>query len=251
MTFWGLVTGAWMRASPSGTVSSPGSGLPPNSMNSIMSSWARGLISSPSRDPTRDPPPSTEYVTSFKGSPLSGIQDAALRILAVRRVLRAFRESLTSPSRALGYRRSAFSSLPLLMADSAIRIANRLWLQTLYLPSSFVTQVEETVVESVFASLPELDGVGLDPVAAPERGAWDLAPLVLGFEHPDPLFQDAPVLDGAALLRSPGPETASARTAREVGVGLFAGEATRTALDPDLPLQLAPVEKQGARRVRI
>src|SRR5215211_2456539 len=61
-----------MRASPSDTVSSPGSGLPPYSMNSIMSSWARGLISSPSRDPTRGSPPSTEYVTSFKGSPLLG-----------------------------------------------------------------------------------------------------------------------------------------------------------------------------------
>src|ERR671910_243939 len=64
-------------------ISAPGSGLPPYSMNSIMSSWASGLISSPSKDPTRGSPPPTEYVTSFKSSPLSRIRDATLlRILA-------------------------------------------------------------------------------------------------------------------------------------------------------------------------
>src|SRR5215207_2559381 len=56
-----------MLASPSATVSSPGSGLPPYSMNSIMSSWARDLISSPSRDPTLASPPPTEYATSALG----------------------------------------------------------------------------------------------------------------------------------------------------------------------------------------
>src|SRR5215211_1012927 len=212
MSFWGLTIGAWMRTSPSGTVSSPGSGLPPYSMNSIMSSWARDLISSPSRDPTLVSAPPTEYVTSFKNSPLLG-----------------FETHLSSNADAHTFLR----------------------LQTHYLPPSPGTVVDDPVVESVFASLPELDGVRLDPVATPERGAWDLTPLVLGFERPNPLFQNAPVLDGPALLGSPGPETTSARAAHEVGVGLFLREATGAAFYPDLTRQLAPVEQQGTRGVRL
>src|SRR5215204_5371508 len=166
ITFCGLVIGAWRRASPNDTVSAPGSGLPPYSMNSIMSSWPRGLISPSSRDPTRGSPPSTEYVTSFKGSPLPLFQTAAIRILAARR---------------------GFS----------------LRLQTLYLPTSLGTAVDEPVVQPVFASLPELDNLGLDPVAAPEKGAWDLTPLVFRLQRLYPLFEDAPVLYGSALLRGP------------------------------------------------
>src|SRR5215212_1819812 len=211
MSFWGLTIGAWMRTSPSGTVSSPGSGLPPYSMNSIMSSWARDLISSPSRDPTLVSAPPTEYVTSFKNSPLLG-----------------FETHLSSNA----------------CAHTSLR------LQTHYLPPSPGTVVDDPVVQSVLASLPELDCLGLDPIAAPERRAWDLTPLVLRLERSYPLFQNAPVFDGMALLGSPRPETASWRTTREVGVGLLAGEASGAALDPDLPLQLAPVEQQGARGVR-
>src|SRR5919107_2185228 len=161
MTFWGLAIGAWMRACPSDTVSSPAPAPPPYSMNSIMSSWARSLISSPSSDPTRGSPPSTEYVTSFKRSPLPGIRDDT------------HLSSKTGPPASLR-------------------------LQTLYLPSSPVPVVDEPVVQPAFASLPELDNLGLDPVAAPERGTRDLSPLVLRLELPYPLFQNAPILDGQA-----------------------------------------------------
>src|SRR5215216_215110 len=179
-------------------------------VSAAWSSWARDLISSPSRDPTLVSAPPTEYVTSFKNSPLLG-----------------FETHLSSNADAHTFLR----------------------LQTHYLPPSPGTVVDDPVVQSVFASLPELDGVRLDPVAAPERGARDLTPLVLRLECSYPLFQNAPVLDGVALLGSPRPESASSRTAREVGVGLLAGEATRTALDPDLSLQRAPVEQEGARGV--
>src|SRR5215211_5240594 len=168
-----------MRASPSDTVSSPGSGLPPYSMNSIMSSWPRGLISSSSRDPTRDSPPSTEYVTSFKGSPLLGSRDAALRILAARRVIRACQHFSWSACWSMRG------------ASILLRSASRL--QALYSPFSPDSVIDEPVVQPIFASLPELHHLGLDPVAAPEGGAWDLPPLVLRLECPDPFFQHAPV----------------------------------------------------------
>src|SRR5215208_3400049 len=214
MIFPGREIGACMRARSAGTTSSPGSGLPPCSMNSTMLGPPRGLISPSSRDPTRGSPPSTEYVTSFKGSPLPLFQTAAIRILAARR---------------------GFS----------------LRLQTLYLPPSLGTAVDEPVVQPVFASLPELDNLGLDPVAAPEKGAWDLTPLVFRLQRLYPLFEDAPVLYGSALLRGPSSQTTPAWTAQEVGVGLLSGEAARAALDPDLPLKLAPVEQDGAQRVRL
>src|SRR5215203_3895343 len=177
-----------MRTCPSGTVSSPGSGLPPYSMNSIMSSWARGLISSSSRDPTRDSPPSTEYVTSFKGSPLLGTRDAALRILAARRVIRACQHVSISARQHFSW--SACWSMR--DARSSIRLRSALRLQTLYSPFSPGTAIDEPVVQPIFASLPELHHLGLDPVASPEGGAWDLPPLVLRLECPDPFFQHAP-----------------------------------------------------------
>src|SRR5688500_11785190 len=116
-------------------------------------------------------------------------------------------------------------------------------LEALDPPGSIFAAIDQPVVKPILASLPELDLFGFDPVAAPERWAWDLTSLVLRLECPYPLFQNVPVLDGAALLGSPRPETAPSRTAREVGVGLFPGETAGAALDPDLPLQLAPVEK--------
>src|SRR5918994_4601387 len=163
MTFWGLGIGAWMRASPRGTVSSPGSGLPPYSMNSIMSSWASGLISSPSNDPTRVSPPSTEYVTSFKRSPVPrGRNDTHL--------------------------------------SSKVRPSALLWLQAFYLPAVAGPPVDESIVQPALAPLPELDDLGLDPVAAPEGRTWDLTPFVPGFELPYPFLQNASVLDGPALF---------------------------------------------------
>src|SRR5215213_8936332 len=183
MIFSGPAIGAWRRASVSGTVSLPGSGLPPYSMNSITSSWASGLISSPSKDPTRGPLPSTEYVTSFKRSPLPRVQGVSETHLS-----------------------------------SKARPSALLRLQTLHLPPSAGTPVDETVVQPVFASLPELDRVGLDPVAAPEGGAWDLTLFVLHLQRPNPLFENAPVLNRPALFGSPRPEAAAAGTAREVGV---------------------------------
>src|SRR5215210_8594082 len=212
MTFSGPATGAWIRASASGTVSSPGSGLPPDSINSIISSCASGLISSPSNAPTRVSPPSTEYVTSFKRSP--------------------------PPKRHSDTHLSSKAELP-----ASLR------LQTLQFPPSPGTPVDETVVQPVFAPLPELDGVGLDPVAAPERRAWDLTPLVLSLQRLYPLLQNFPVLNGPALLGSPRSEAASTRTAGEVSVGFFFRETASFSLDPDLPLQLAPVEEQGARGI--
>src|SRR5215210_666174 len=214
MTFSGPATGAWIRASASGTVSSPGSGLPPDSINSIISSCASGLISSPSNAPTRVSPPSTEYVTSFKRSP--------------------------PPKRHSDTHLSSKAELP-----ASLR------LQTLHSPPSPGTLVNEPVVQPVLASLPELDNLRLDPVAAPERGTWDLTRLIFRFERPYPLFQNAPVLDGPALFGSPRPEATPARTAREVGVGLIVREAVCVAFDPDLTLQLSPVEEQGACRVRL
>src|SRR5215203_2420985 len=129
------------------------------------------------------------------------------------------------------------------------KIPVTLRLQTFYSPPFTGTPVDETVVQPVLAPLPELDGVGLDPVAAPEGGTGDLAIFVLFLQRLYALLQNAPVPDGPALLGSPRPEAASARTAREVGVGLLAGDATGAAFDPDLPLQLAPVEEEGARGI--
>src|SRR3712207_3875184 len=80
-------------------------------------------------------------------------------------------------------------------------------LEALDPPRSMFATIHEPIVKPILAPLPELDLFGYDPVAAPEIGAWDLASLVLCLECPHPLFQNAPVLDGTALLGSPRPET--------------------------------------------
>src|SRR5215207_1198736 len=71
----GRSTGAWRRASESGTASPPGclSASRPCSMYSSMLDPPSGRISPPSTCPTAGNPPSTEYETSFIPSPLPKI----------------------------------------------------------------------------------------------------------------------------------------------------------------------------------
>ena len=61
-------------------------------------------------------------------------------------------------------------------------------LETLDPPGSTFAAIYQPVVQPVFPALPELDGIRLDPVAAPEWGAWDLTALVLRLERPYPLL---------------------------------------------------------------
>jgi hypothetical protein len=55
-------------------------------------------------------------------------------------------------------------------------------LETLYPPATALAPVEETVVQPVLAALPELDRLGLYPVASPVQRAGYLSLPVLGLQ---------------------------------------------------------------------
>ena len=64
------------------------------------------------------------------------------------------------------------------------------------------------------------------------------------------LLHKLPVRHRHALVRGDGAEAAAARAAGKVGVGLLLRDRANAALDPDLPLELPPVEEKGRAGVK-
>ena len=120
-------------------------------------------------------------------------------------------------------------------------------LQAFDAPAVGAAPVDEPVVQAVLAALPELDALQLHAVPAPERWSGYRGAPVLGFELVQPALKLLPARYGPTLFGGPGPELAAAGSAPEVGVRLFGRDLASEALDPDLPLELAPVEDERAR----
>src|SRR5918998_1007963 len=179
-----------------------------------MLSWPRGLISSPSTVPTSGAPSPTEYVTSFKCTPLPRTQASARGILT--------KGPGFPPPDAIGDLETG-----------------HLRLQAFDLPAPVAPAVGDPVVQPALPSLPELHDLGLDAVTTPERRARHLAPLVLDLEV------SRTALHRPALLGGPRAEAAAARAAGVVGVGFSLRGPGDGPLYPHLTLELAPVEEQG------
>ena len=98
------------------------------------------------------------------------------------------------------------------------------------------------------ASLPELPGVGHQPVATPVLRTRRVQPEP-GRHLGDVLHQDAPIGDHLGLRRRPCPDPGIERPHREVGVRLGRVDLLDTPLNAHHPLQLDPVELQRRARV--
>src|SRR6266542_6017780 len=117
-------------------------------------------------------------------------------------------------------------------------------------PRASVTAVPQAIVEPVRLVLPELDGVGADPVAAPERGQRHVAVGVARREPLQPLLEHRSARDHLALRRGPGAQPAAERAGTEIRLGLLAADPLDAALDAHLALQGGPPEHQRRRGVR-
>src|SRR4051812_1460142 len=101
------------------------------------------------------------------------------------------------------------------------------------------------------APLPELDALGLDPIAAPVRGSRDgrrLVPQAVarGLEF---ALEPVPTLDHRALWRCPRADPGQPWPAREVRVRLLLRYTFRTAFDADLSFEESPVKEE--RRIGV
>ena len=121
--------------------------------------------------------------------------------------------------------------------------------QPLDLPARSAPGVPQPVVQPAGPTLPELDGLGIHPVAAPVLGARDLAVGILAIEFASAGFELHAIGYDFALLRGPGAQPGAGRAALEVGVGFLGRDALDRPFDPHLALQVVPVENEGRARV--
>src|SRR5262245_33608831 len=82
----------------------------------------------------------------------------------------------------------------------ATAVATALGRETLDEPPAPVSAVGDAVVQAVLAALPELEGVGVHQIAAPERGQRNLLAESSG-HLPVPSIEDIPPADHPALGR--------------------------------------------------
>src|SRR5271166_3563645 len=118
-------------------------------------------------------------------------------------------------------------------------------------PTSLAASIPQPVVQPAGSALPELDGRGDDAVSAPVLGAGNLAVGILELEGTNACFQDLAIGNHLALARCPGAQPRAGRAALEVGVGFLDRGPHDRPFDPNLPLQIVPVENQGRVRVGI
>src|SRR6266568_1002862 len=111
-------------------------------------------------------------------------------------------------------------------------------------PAAGDAAVAEPVVETVGLVLPELDGLWVDPVAAPERRQRHLAVAVARRQLLQPLLQLGPAGDHLALRGCPRSELAADRPGAEVRLGLVAAHPLDGTLDADLSHLRRPPEDQ-------
>src|SRR5271157_864431 len=116
-------------------------------------------------------------------------------------------------------------------------------------PTAFASGVPQPVVQPAGPPLPELEDRGDDAVSAPVLGAGNLAVVILQLEDTNAGFQDLAIGNHLALARGPSAQPGAGRPALEVGVGFLDPDPRDRPFEPNLPLQIVPVENQ--RRVRV
>ncbi len=104
-------------------------------------------------------------------------------------------------------------------------------------------RIQESVVDSVAAALPEFDSLGLDSVAAPERGEGDIAVFEFAFHLGELGFEERAGRDDAALLGGPGPDPAAERARDEIFERLGGRYFLGGAGDRDLAVDAHPGEE--------
>ena len=115
-------------------------------------------------------------------------------------------------------------------------------------PPRALPGIDEAVVETAGATLPELDRLGDKAEPAPMGRYRDLplgeSPLG-GLEL---ALEVGAIADGPALVGGPGAQLAVAGAGMEIGAGLIGGHRLDPAADVDLSLEVDPGEGQrGAR----
>ena len=114
-----------------------------------------------------------------------------------------------------------------------------------------IAAVADAIVQPALAPLPEFDHLGRDPVTAPVLGKRHVfAGEPLG-RLPSPFFQLDAVRNHLALVGGPGAQPAAEWPAAEIGVRFFSGDGTDSPGDPNLPLQLRPIEHQGGAGIEL
>ena len=115
-------------------------------------------------------------------------------------------------------------------------------------PTAFASGVPQPVVQPAGPPLPEFDDRGDDAVSAPVLGARNRAAGILELEGTNAGFQDLAIGNHLALARGPAPAES-----RPGGSGSRRRIPRPTPhdrpFDPNLALQIVPVESQ--RRVRV
>src|SRR5437879_5629918 len=82
--------------------------------------------------------------------------------------------------------------------------------------------VAEAVVKTVLSVVPELDGLGQQPVPAPERRARHVLVLVSRVQLGHEILEDPAALDHLALARRPRAQLAGPGPVAPVALGLLA-----------------------------
>src|SRR6266508_4274073 len=116
-------------------------------------------------------------------------------------------------------------------------------------PAVAATVVPEPIMQTMLPALPELHGERVDPVAAPERRARHVLARVPGVESGEAFQKRVPRCQLRALSRSPRTQAGLPGPGREIRVGLRIAHSLHVTGDRDLPVQLAPVEREGGSRV--
>src|SRR5699024_6090377 len=118
-------------------------------------------------------------------------------------------------------------------------------------PPLAVASEPEPVVHPVVASLPELDYLRANPVAAPVCRTPDKGVAARLHRPGIPCVQLLPVRDHPGLRRRDRTELRPTGPAGEVGVRLAGGEPLRRTLDPNLALDRVPQHRQCRVRFRL
>ena len=121
--------------------------------------------------------------------------------------------------------------------------------QPFNMPAIRLSSVAETVVETVFAGLPEFEGVWSEPVAAPVTWAGDEVVPELCHKIFVSGFQIRAIFEDGTLTGHPGGDLAPAWAGLEIGFGLGGGEFGDLSGDADLAVLGEPVKYQGGVRV--
>src|SRR6478672_11032209 len=127
---------------------------------------------------------------------------------------------------------------------------NSLRVEHLGAPAIALARVDEAIVQTARALVPELDSLRNDPEAGPVRRSRHRNIREAGLELAKTLVERAGMLHRLALPRSPRAELALARTRGEICVRLLGAHLLRQPFHADLTLERLPVEAHRGLRMR-